>query len=87
MHQIAEYLQRNSTHAHLPCQNVSLSNYIPSASLPPLVLVLKGGLLNWFRHEEGVVLQVPAFDFSKLANVSVRCTGLLQGEDEDGQCI
>ena len=41
---------------------------------------LKWGLLSWFRHEKGVVLQVPAFDFSNLADVSIRCTGLLQAK-------
>ena len=43
---------------------------------------MKWGNLSVFRHAKGVVLWVPALTVSNLADVLVRCTGLLQGEDE-----
>ena len=45
-------------------------------------LLSKVNEVGVFRHAKGVVLWVPALTVSNLADVLVRCTGLLQGEDE-----
>ena len=88
MHQIAEYLQKPSTHAHLSCQNFSLSSYIPSAALPLLLYYLWSGSFSaGSGMRKGWSSEYQVLIISNLANVSVRCTGILQGEDEDGQCI